>query len=125
VGYFVGILRAPKSADEIAIATARRSVPTDGDEMSTPIPASIPTLLPGDQDALLTRDATAAALTAAGYPIATKTLGGKATRGGGPPYGLFAGRALYRWGDALGWARGRLTPPWRSTSESDAQQGAA
>jgi hypothetical protein len=76
--------------------------------MSTPISTPIPTSTPGDPDALLTRDATAAALTAAGYPIAAKTLGGKATRGGGPPYGLFAGRALYRWGAALDWARSRL-----------------
>jgi len=104
----VGILRAPKSADQIAIATARRSVPTDGDTMSTPISTPIPTSPPDDPDALLTHDATAAALTAAGYPIAAKTLGGKATRGGGPPYGLFAGRALYRWGAALDWARSRL-----------------
>jgi hypothetical protein len=41
-------------------------------------------------------------------PISAKTLSGKATRGGGPPYGLFAGRALYRWGAALDWARSRL-----------------
>jgi hypothetical protein len=53
----------------------------------------------------------AAALTAAGYPISAKTLSGKATRGGGPPYGLFAGRALYRWGAALVWARSHVTAP--------------
>lgn len=75
-------------------------MPTDGDAMPTPIP--------DDPDALLTREATAAALTAAGYPISAKTLSGKVTRGGGPPYGLFAGRALYRWGAALDWARSRL-----------------
>ncbi len=68
----------------------------------------MPTPIPDDPDALLTRDATAAALSAAGYPISAKTLSGKATRGGGPPYGLFAGRALYRWGAALDWARSRL-----------------
>jgi hypothetical protein len=67
--------------------------------------------IPDSADALLTREATAAALTAAGYPIAAKTLAGKATRGGGPPYGVFAGRALYRWGAALGWARSHVTPP--------------
>jgi len=44
--------------------------------MPTPIPTPIPTATPGDPAALLTRDATAAALTAAGYPIAAKTLGG-------------------------------------------------
>lgn len=75
---------------------------------------------PDDPDALLTREATAAALTAAGFPVATKTLATKATRGGGPPYSLFSGRALYRWGDALAWAQGRMTPPRRSTSEADA-----
>ena len=87
------ISRVSKGADQIAIAATRRSVPTDGDTMSTPIPTS--TL--GDPDALLTRDATAASLTAAGCSIAAKTLAGKATRGDGRPYGLFASRALYRW----------------------------
>jgi hypothetical protein len=75
--------------------------------------------IPDDLDALLTRERTAAALTAAGYPVATKTLATKATRGGGPPYSLFSGRALYRWGDALDWAQARMTPPRCSTSEID------
>ncbi len=78
-----------------------------------------------DPDALLTRDRTAEALTEAGYPVATKTLATKVTRGGGPPYCLFSRRALYRWGDTLEWARNRTTPPRRSTSEADAQRGAA
>jgi hypothetical protein len=39
-----------------------------------------------DSDALLTRDATAAALTEAGYPTSPKTLATKATPGGGPPF---------------------------------------
>jgi hypothetical protein len=81
--------------------------------------------IPDYPDALLTRDRTAAALTEAGYPVATKTLSTKATRGGGPPYSLFSGRALYRWGDALDWARSLTTPPRRSTSEADAQRSAA
>lgn len=75
-------------------------MPTDGDEMAP--------LISDDPQQLLTREATAAALTAAGYPIAAKTLAGLATRGGGPPYGLFAGRALYRWSAALDWASGRV-----------------
>ena len=83
------------------------------------------TQVPDNPDALLTRERTAAALTAAGYPVATKTLATKATRGGGPPYRLFSGRALYRWGDALDWARGLTTPPRRSTSDADAQRSAA
>jgi hypothetical protein len=80
--------------------------------------------IPSNPDALLTRERTAQALTTAGYPVATKTLSTKATRGGGPPYSLFSGRALYRWGDALDWARSLTTPPRRSTSEADAQRSA-
>ena len=77
--------------------------------------------IPDSPDALLTREATAAALTAAGYPIAAKTLASKATRGGGPPYGVFAGRALYRWGSALDWARSHLTrPPSAGASTGEA-----
>lgn len=75
-------------------------------------------------DALLTREQASAALTAAGFPIKVKTLATKATRGGGPPYRLFCGRALYRWADALAWAEGAATPPRRSTSEADAQRAA-
>jgi hypothetical protein len=71
-------------------------------------------------DALLTRDQTAAALAAAGFPVKSKTLATKASRGGGPPYQLFGPRVLYRWSDALKWAEARLTAPRRSTSESDA-----
>jgi hypothetical protein len=81
--------------------------------------------VPDSPNALLTRERTAAALTTAGYPVATKTLATKATRGGGPPYCLFSGRALYRWGDALEWARGLMTAPRRSTSEADAPRSAA
>lgn len=76
-------------------------------------------------DALLTREQTAAALTAAGYPVRPKTLATKATRGGGPPYKLFSGRTLYRWGDALAWAEAATSAPRRSTSEADAAQQAA
>jgi hypothetical protein len=74
-----------------------------------------------DPDALLTRDQTAAALTACGFPVKAKTLSTKATRGGGPPYQLFGPRVLYRWQDALRWAQARLTEPRRSTSENDAR----
>ena len=65
--------------------------------------------IPDAPDTLLTRDDIATALTAAGYPVASKTLATKATRGGGPPYSLFLGRALYRWCDALDWARNSTT----------------
>jgi hypothetical protein len=80
-------------------------------------------LIPNNPDTLLTRDACAAALTAAGLPTASATLATKATRGGGPPFHRFGPRALYRWGDALDWARAKLTPPRRSTSEADAGRG--
>jgi hypothetical protein len=81
-------------------------------------------LVPDNPDALLRRDAVAAALTAAGLPVKSKTLATKATRGGGPPYQLFGRWPLYRWGDALAWAEARLSPPRRSTSEADAQRQA-
>jgi hypothetical protein len=61
-----------------------------------------------DRDDLLTRDETAVALTVAGYPIRSATLGTKATRGGGPPFRRFGTRSLYRWGDAIDWAAGRM-----------------
>jgi hypothetical protein len=80
--------------------------------------------IPDNPDALLTRDACAAALTAAGFPTASATLATKATRGGGPEHRKFGARALYRWGDALDWARAKLTPPRRSTSEADAGRAA-
>jgi hypothetical protein len=60
-----------------------------------------------DRDDLLTRDETAVALTAAGYPIRSATLGTKATRGGGPPFRRFGTRSLYRWGEAIDWAEHR------------------
>jgi hypothetical protein len=71
-------------------------------------------------DAFLTRDAVAAALTDAGFPVSAATLATKATRGGGPPYQLFGRRPLYRWGDVLEWARGRLSKPVANTSEANA-----
>src|SRR5215468_6518193 len=76
--------------------------------------------IPPDPDTMLTRPATSAALTEAGYPVATATLATKASRGGGPPYQKFGPRALYRWGVALDWAKTLLKDPVRSTSEFDA-----
>jgi hypothetical protein len=69
------------------------------------------------EDSLLDRRQLAEALTAAGYPISHNTLATKASRGGGPLYQLFGRKPLYRWGNALAWARSRLTPPARSSSE--------
>jgi hypothetical protein len=71
-------------------------------------------------DALLSRAKTAAALTGVGFEISAATLATKATRGGGPPYRLFGRKPIYRWGDALEWARGRLSQPVTNTSEASA-----
>jgi hypothetical protein len=71
-----------------------------------------------DEDALLGRADAAKALTEAGFPVSPATLATKATRGGGPRYRLFGRRPLYRWGDALEWARGRLSQPVTNTSEA-------
>ena len=68
-------------------------------------------------DALLPRDQTAAALTAAGYPTQPATLATKATRGGGPPFYKYGPRVLYRWGDVLDWAQARLSVQLASTSD--------
>jgi hypothetical protein len=76
--------------------------------------------IPENKNSLLTRERTAAALTEAGFPVKARTLATKATRGGGPLYRKFGLRVLYRWGDALAWAEGRLTPASCSTSEQDA-----
>jgi len=80
-------------------------------------------VVPQNLDALLTREQTAAALAAAGFPVKSKTLATKASRGGGPPYQLFGPRVLYRWEDALRWAQSRLSAPRLSTSEGDAPPG--
>jgi hypothetical protein len=81
--------------------------------------------IPTDPDLLLNRKDIAAALTAAGYRVTESTLATKASRGGGPMFRRFGSRPLYRWSDALAWARGRLGPPLRNTSEGkvDASKG--
>jgi hypothetical protein len=79
-------------------------------------------MIPNNPNTLLTRDAVAAALTAAGFPIKYATLQTKVTRGGGPPFRRFGARTLYRWGDALQWAQSRLSAPVTSTSELDAAE---
>jgi hypothetical protein len=78
------------------------------------------TSIPSNPDTLLRRTQAAEALTAAGFPVAAKTLATKAVRGGGPTYRVFGRSVLYRWGDALEWAESRLSQPRRSTSEADA-----
>ena len=72
------------------------------------------TEIPENPDALLTRDALAAALTAKGYPVRPKTLSTLASRPGktgGPPFRHFGARVLYRWSDAILWAERRLSAP--------------
>jgi hypothetical protein len=76
--------------------------------------------LPDDPETLLTRQGAAQALTEAGYPTSPKTLATKASRGGGPKFRKYGSRPLYRWHDLREWARSRLGPPMRSTSEADA-----
>ncbi len=68
-------------------------------------------------DDLLTRNTAAASLTAVGYITASATLATKASRGGGPLYRTYSGRALYRWADLLDWAESRTGTLRRSTSE--------
>jgi hypothetical protein len=85
------------------------------------LPPTPSALLP-NPDTLLRRAALAQALTDIGFPMTTATLATKATRGGGPPYQLFGRVPLYRWGDALAWAEGRLSPPRLSSSEGDVKR---
>jgi hypothetical protein len=77
-------------------------------------------IVPEDPETQLPRTAAAEALTAAGYPISPATLATKACRGGGPPFRHWGRTPVYRWGDCLDWARGRLGPVVTSTSELDA-----
>lgn len=80
--------------------------------------------LPDGTDTLLNRQQTARSLSLAGFPVSQATLSTMATRGGGPPFCKWGPRAMYRWGDVLDWAKGRLSAPRRSTSEADAQHAA-
>lgn len=78
-----------------------------------------------DPDRLLTRIEAAVALAAHGYPVAPSTLSTKAVRGGGPSYRVFAGRAVYRWGDLVTWAQAQARAPRRGHREAAAPQRAA
>jgi hypothetical protein len=73
-----------------------------------------------DDDTLLRREPFATELTQAGYPTAAATLASLATRGGGPPFRKYGKYPLYPWGPGLAWAKSRLGPMVRSTSEADA-----
>jgi hypothetical protein len=77
--------------------------------------------IPVDPETLLTREATAEALTAAGFPVSRATLATIASRrSDGPKFRRFGPRPLYRWEDALAWAQAKLGPIVRNTSEADA-----
>jgi hypothetical protein len=75
--------------------------------------------IPNDPDTLLRRRPCAAALTEAGYPTSPATLATKATRGGGPPFRCYGRLPLYRWADALEWAKSRLGPVITTTAQRD------
>lgn len=79
---------------------------------------------PSDPDVRLLRSELASALTEAGYDISPATLAGYGSRGGGPPYDIFNGRARYRWGSALEWAEKRVSPPRRRIAEPWPQRAA-
>jgi len=97
-------------------------VPVLGPSNPLHMRAQVPmTSVPLNPDTLLTRVATAMALTAAGYPISPATLATKASRGGGPLYSRFAGRTLYRWGDAIDWAKSNTYSPARGQAQSGSE----
>jgi hypothetical protein len=73
---------------------------------------------------LLTRAEAAQFLRERGFPVAAKTLATLVSRGGGPLYKRFGGRALYCAEDLLAWAEARCSPPRRSTAEADADRAA-
>ena len=73
-------------------------------------------------DDLLTRQAGAKALTDEGYRTSGSTLATMVSRGGGPRYQLYSGRAIYRWSELLAWAESRVTEPRCNSSEADARR---
>jgi hypothetical protein len=81
------------------------------------------TSIPLSSETLLSREAAAQTLTAAGYVTSPSTLATKATRGNGPAYRIFGKRAIYRWGDLITWAEAHTAPFRNSTSESAATSG--
>jgi hypothetical protein len=108
------------AVQQILAALKQEGLPADTRALSTmPGPVDETPKESIDPDARLTRKRTAEALTEEGYPTKEKTLATKASRGGGPPYEIWCGRAMYCWGPTLSWARDQLSQPRRSTSEVD------
>jgi hypothetical protein len=101
--------------------TTRDAPLTSALALTAPGPLMARGTVPDTPDALLVRRDAAAALTAAGYPVAPATLATRAVRGGGPLFRRFGRVPLYRWGDLLDWAQSRLSAPMGNTSEADAR----
>ena len=59
-------------------------------------------------------------LRARGFPVASRQLEKMASLGGGPPYRIFARKALYEPNEVLMWAKGRMSSPRHHTSEGRA-----
>jgi hypothetical protein len=68
-------------------------------------------MVPTDPEFWISRPEASQALGEVGLKIAPSTLATLATRGAGPPYKYYARRTLYKWGDLLAWAKGRLSDP--------------
>jgi hypothetical protein len=84
--------------------------------------SGMPTLSTGEAqrqwaEPLLSRNAAADFLTRMGFKIAKRSLDKLAVIGGGPPYRIYARRALYLADDLLEWATSRLSAPRHHTSE--------
>jgi hypothetical protein len=67
----------------------------------------------------------AAALSALGFKITTKTLATKRCRGGGAPFKRWEKYVTYHWGQGLAWAQSRLSAPMSSTSQIAAPRTAS
>jgi hypothetical protein len=93
--------------------------PSENHDASSPDMPPGPTVITASPDVLLTRQQASAALRAAGFPVAHKTLATKACRGGGPPFRHFGKKPLYRWADLLSWAQAKLSAPMANTSQAD------
>jgi len=68
---------------------------------------------------LLNRVEAARFLQERGFPVAAKTLATLVSRGNGPTYRRFGGRALYCAEDLLAWAESRCSPPRRSSADAE------
>jgi hypothetical protein len=83
----------------------------------------VPDLFALDGEIRLRRRDAAAALSAAGFPVAPSTLATQAVRSGGPPFQRFGRTPLYLIRDLRAWVERKLSPAVSSTSEIDALGG--